>query len=694
MLVVLLLPVPPVGAVSASLELPGPVPVDGTPFDVHLTLEGLPDEHVAPVEVKLWLGGEGWQASRTWNGTAFERSDRYVLEVPVQEDRWSGWVPLRANPTSRNHDRLTQEELIVGLKARSSEGIAKASAPVDAILAPEHRLVGAMPGTVIEVVDETGLIARRGHHGAVPQVIELAVPSGFEGRICTAKACPTGEGLVLDRVGPESARLRNLGETAVDLSTGVVVLEAARCVLSGSLPPGGTLSIEASENETADQGSTAYPCQGASERGAWRPGRLWFAGHVVDEAPDPPGWGQAVRQAWAPHGWAPWRLPHGVEPAPVRWQHVEGAIDGFATQREGLTRVLEVVHGARERLSVATYLFTNERVADALVAAQARGVDVTVLLEPTPVGGLPDAEQAIMRRLEASGIEVRWLGGALHRHGLQHAKVIVADGAVALVITENLTHSGLPADGDGNLGLGVGVANATLARRIETILGFEGPSIPWHPAGWRSFSGRIMVLSSPENAWSDQGVPAWLEHAGRVDALVLRVSPDWGARPNAWLEALTEVSRSRPVRVLASGIPEGARRANQLGLSALAGSPRAGEVEVRLSGPSVGTVHAKAMLGGSSVLVGSSNWGLGGVLLNREVDLIVEDAELARELGAVFDHAWNGTASDQPRLPVGAPGGLLAAGTTVLASMIAADWRWARARGSTGLKRGGRTGEG
>ncbi len=196
-------------------------------------------------------------------------------------------------------------------------------------------------------------------------------------------------------------------------------------------------------------------------------------------------------------------------------------------------------------------------------------------------------------------------------------------------------------EGAGNVGLGVGVVNASLAGDLEELFGFGGTSSCWRPASWSSFVGRVAVVSSPENAWRVDGVPAWIEGAGALDGLILRASSGWGDRYNPWLEALANASRSSPVRVLASGELAAVREDNRLGLSFLQAHPRAGSVEVRLSGPEVGRVHAKALIGEASLLVGSSNWGVGGGVLNREVNLIVEDAGAAEAARGVFLEAWD-----------------------------------------------------
>jgi len=662
-LALLVLAVPPAGATAPAVAPPGPVPADGTPFQVQVRVDDLPDE---PVEAKVWLGGGDGQASRTYNGTAFQRSDRYALAIePGPEGGWAGDVSLHANPDGANHpDVLAGDEAVLGVRVRGPDGTATATREVPVLAAPDHRPVAAGAGEVrVARTAEGQPVAQRAHHGEARGVVEVAVPQGFEGRVCPAAGCPGGGELRLARVGEARAVVENAGDRPADLATAVVVLEAERCALAGSLAPGERVTVA----PAATGGGDRVACEERPDPARGPAGSLLRAGRLVDQAPDPPGWGEAVRGS--DEGWAPWRLPRGVAPAPVAAQPVRGAFEAFATRQDGLDRVLETIRGARERLTVTSYLFTNDRVADALAGAARRGVDVTLVLEPQPVGGRPDATDPLVDRLERAGVDVRWFGGPIHEHGLQHAKVVVADGSVVLVLTENLTHSGLPDDGGGNLGVGVGVANASLARRVEALFGQAGPARAWTPDGWTQGVARVALVTSPENAWRAEGVPAWVRQTGRVDGLALRVDPRWGPRSNAWVDALVDASGERPVRVLASGAPASAREDNRLGVAALEGPPGADGMQARVADPSAGTVHAKALVGPEAALVGSTNWGLGGVLLNREVNLLVEHADVASTVAEVFDRAWNGTAADPLGELRGAPGG--SGGAVVAAAALA-----------------------
>ncbi len=641
LLLVLLLPTTVLGEVSLSLDPPRLAPTDGTPFEARLSIEGLEE----PAELKAWLGGEVWQASRTWNGTAFERSDRYVLEIqPDARGRWEGWIGLRANPSSRNHPTLEADELAtLGVRLRSPSQHGHASAELEVLTDPDHVLLTVPPGAQAQA----GELAHRTNPAREPRILALALPPGAEPAICVAGACQADEHVRLTRAGDERLVIQRGGEAAPAPSAAVALAQGLACPLPASLAPGRQAAISL---DPPDPGCIE------TDEATGRP-RIVHRGQTLDVAPDPPGWGEAVRAAWDEGIWLPWRLPAGVEPGPVEAKAVDGWARPFTTRSAGLETVLGVIDGAEKRLTVATYLLTHEGVTGALARAALRGVDVSFHYEPTPVGGLPDKQRGLLGELSAAGVQVVRAEGSWSKHGLHHTKLVVADGIIAVVLTENFTYSGLPHDGDGNLGWGIAVANRSLAKQLEGLYERGGGWIPAgeRVAGWEGFDGSITVLSTPENTWSLDGVPAAIEASqGLIGGLALRASPTWGPRANPWLSALVNASAEHPVRVLLSGSPDGLRAANQATVSRLVGDPAADVLEARLAPSGAGTVHAKAMVGPGWVLVGSSNWGMGGALLNREINLLIEEEGVSRFFQEAFEQAW-GDPSPRTRLDAPSP---------------------------------------
>lgn len=92
--------------------------------------------------------------------------------------------------------------------------------------------------------------------------------------------------------------------------------------------------------------------------------------------------------------------------------------------------VVEAIAGARRQVLVQTYSFTHKDIAQALVAAKRRGMDVQVIADRQQTETITTS---LVAWLAAQGVPV-WLDG---EHNAAHNKVMVIDngGAEAVLIT-------------------------------------------------------------------------------------------------------------------------------------------------------------------------------------------------------------------------------------------------------------------
>lgn len=133
------------------------------------------------------------------------------------------------------------------------------------------------------------------------------------------------------------------------------------------------------------------------------------------------GWFQVwiVLLLWAPVAWAGRPLPAAgtVELAFTPWDDAEGAI-------------LRVLSQAHQSVHVQAYLFTSRTLAQALIEARRRGLQVEVLADREM---LLKGERSQIPRLAEAGIPV-WLE---HRYAVAHNKVMLVDalGATPVVLT-------------------------------------------------------------------------------------------------------------------------------------------------------------------------------------------------------------------------------------------------------------------
>ncbi|HSG16622.1 MAG TPA: lamin tail domain-containing protein [Anaerolineae bacterium] len=261
------------------------------------------------------------------------------------------------------------------------------------------------------------------------------------------------------------------------------------------------------------------------------------------------------------------------------------------------------IAGASSEVQIASLTFRSGAIADELIAALQRGVEVTVLLEGGPVGGIDDVERHVCQQLERAGGQCWFMvndpeidgDSPIHdRYRYMHAKYLIIDGQRAVISTENLSPDSLPNDdkNDGTLGRrGVVVVTDAPAAvsRLRAVwqadfdplnhrdlfrwnadddnYGAPGPtSKPITLTGGISYHVRFTeptvlsgtfpygLVQSPENGLADPaGLLHLLAQAGQGDTILveqLREKPHWGSSdsnsiddPNPRLEALIGAAR-------------------------------------------------------------------------------------------------------------------------------------------------------
>lgn len=92
--------------------------------------------------------------------------------------------------------------------------------------------------------------------------------------------------------------------------------------------------------------------------------------------------------------------------------------------------VIKAIEGAKAKIDIAMYSFTNENIARALVEAKKRGVRIRLFLDKE------QEKKDIPRHLKESGIETRYD----KRYGLMHNKFMIIDRKAVISGSYNWTH--------------------------------------------------------------------------------------------------------------------------------------------------------------------------------------------------------------------------------------------------------------
>ena len=390
---------------------------------------------------------------------------------------------------------------------------------------------------------------------------------------------------------------------------------------------------------------------------------------------------------------ADWQSPRRFYLGQQDWPPVALPVDGEIIAYlapDHARSIVELALGLAQRhVRLNVYEFRDLDLADFLAErrAEAPGLAIDVLLDASPVGETRDEHSQrghAIARLRDAGANVHVMQHG--RYGFNHAKYAVIDDRIALIQSENLVPSGIPADHKtGNRGWGVFLANATVAHALARIFDadfqtdvfgsretdtrdepeydaplladFDAP-MTTRPLVSTAPAAATLVVSplDPHGADPIVAVLRAAEHSIRVAQL--NFPPVWRDAtghewPHPYLDEIRGAAlRGVSVEVLLDGhFLDGGRLDNAATVEAVASLPNS---DARLVPPDRRVLHVKGLVVDERwVLVGSMNWNLHSMLQNREVDVLLEHPEAAAFFARAFDGDWAAAAA--PPAESGAP---------------------------------------
>lgn len=395
-----------------------------------------------------------------------------------------------------------------------------------------------------------------------------------------------------------------------------------------------------------------------------------------------------------------WRPVGATDRDPIR---TDGGPATAFVLPDAPNRTVETLASADDRIRLAGYTFTSERVATRLLEAAAGGADVSVLLDGAPVGGMTDRQADQLDRLVEGGVDVRLLSGPYARYRFHHPKYAVVDDR-ALVLTENFKPAGT--GGASSRGWGVVLEDASAADALASI---HRADWTWRAATpWREYRrGRDFVGGEPAlGSYETRHEPKRVD----VDSTTVLVTPDnAGSALRSRIEGAEDRLLIQQVRIDS--------RENDLLRAALRAAERGVRVRIHLGGSwyveednaalvawlnrraeanewdleasvdeanGYEKIHTKGVVVDDTAVVGSLNWVESATAENREVLVALESTGAADYYASVFEADWDGTGSR----PI--PGGLLAAAAVAGSGGLLAlrrlefvgrgetvtDWQW------------------
>ncbi|MFQ5888346.1 MAG: phospholipase D-like domain-containing protein [Candidatus Hydrothermarchaeales archaeon] len=140
----------------------------------------------------------------------------------------------------------------------------------------------------------------------------------------------------------------------------------------------------------------------------------------------------------------------------------------FVSPDSSYASLKEFIDGAENSLYISVYEFDGPRIADLIITAMEKGVDVEIIIESSPVGGISKIEKGVIKKLQENGAHVYF--DADEEIDFLHAKYSIADKDTVLITSENFGDTGFSMDNSyGNRGWGVVIEDPELAMYFVDI---------------------------------------------------------------------------------------------------------------------------------------------------------------------------------------------------------------------------------
>lgn len=323
-----------------------------------------------------------------------------------------------------------------------------------------------------------------------------------------------------------------------------------------------------------------------------------------------------------------------------------------------LAQLMETIGSARESLRLFYYIFMDDPVGSdvlaALLAARARGVEVTLLVDG--FGSSAVSDSFFQPLVDAGGRLGRFIPHKGRRYLLRnHQKMLIADGSVALIgganIADDYFRDTQTQDHWHDLMLKIeGTQVAHLATYFDALHGWMRS----RKQGIRRLQGILAatseltgtlrwVMGGPFQRFNPlaRALRADLDAARTVDMVQAYFAPEF-----TFLRRLGRVGQRGRLRLVTAAKSDntttiGAAR-HCYGLLMRRGASIFEYTRTRL--------HMKLIIADDIVYIGSANYDARSIFINVEVMLRIEDAAFAARVRAMFesqletcrriDHAW------------------------------------------------------
>ncbi len=332
----------------------------------------------------------------------------------------------------------------------------------------------------------------------------------------------------------------------------------------------------------------------------------------------------------------------------------DATITPFLFPNSGGIPIYKTLEKATKSVYITMYELTNANLYALLVDLENRGVDVTILLEKSPLGySSLSSDAKKMKALIDAGGEIMFIGGDSDRYTYVHAKYCVVDDDIVIVTSENWVTDNLNGisvtnaeKGKGNRGWGAIIESKDYASFMMTVFNNDSNKTygdvidfdeyltnvtattltykaPTNTYTTYSYTGTVTPTMSPDSSWDSSLY--YIDHATtRIYSQQQSITSSYA---NITVESpikhmAAKADAGVDVRFILNAATDATTAQNQVDNINMTSNIKS----ATMSKP---YVHNKGLICDDTVFVTSVNWTDTSFKNNREMGVIIHSKDVA-----------------------------------------------------------------
>ena len=340
----------------------------------------------------------------------------------------------------------------------------------------------------------------------------------------------------------------------------------------------------------------------------------------------------------------------------------DALVTPFSFPESDGSEIIHALQQAERRVDISIYTLSHPRIQSVLAHLLDRGVQVRILAEGSPAGGIGSDEIGVLTSLARKGADIHLIKSSdgYKRYAFVHSKYAIIDSSRTIITSENWTAGSFA----NNRGWGCIIESEGFVRDLEDIFRYDFdiarqdifslgdlyptavPSriVPFVPAECDapSYSARVYPVIGPD--YSREILMDYISGAeSRLYSQQLDVEYGWLTGDGDPLSAMEDLAlRGVDCRLLVDvsfDDPLDSNVRDGYGIFSYYDDNRLLEVRYDDS-PLFSTAHNKGIIRDDSVWVGSMNWTDNSIDFNREISAIIYSADVADYFCGLFLEDW------------------------------------------------------